>query len=221
MCSQKPKVIDLWWTASYNLRDLPFLFQSQTNLNLFCLSLKCHLIPPLFRFAGITTCDKSLVPYIICRVWYVMHVFCNGQLSQMIDIWLKSLIKRQQLQGCKLQNTYILYWFRLGGGGCLPSMVVYHYNCANTANINHVGFVAMIPPSFSNQHCMNLQNGEVIAAINVRHHRFSDGPAMNFPGHPKLRTTSKTVFILLLDIIVWMCNELYFCYFMDQSHGAA
>jgi hypothetical protein len=100
-------------------------------------------------------------------------------------------------------------------------MVVYHYNCANTANINHVGFVAKIPPSFSNQHCMNLQNGEVIAAINVRHHRFNDGPSMNFPRHLNLRPKSKTVFILLLDIIVWMCNELYFCYFMNQSHGAA
>lgn len=49
---------------------------------------------------------------------------------------------------------------------------------------------------FSNQHCMNLQNGEVITIINVRHHRFNHGLSMNFLTHTNLRNKSTIVFIM-------------------------
>lgn len=70
-------------------------------------------------------------------------------------------------------NIYFVFIWVGGGRSC--QCAFFRHNCANIHNINHVEFVVRTTPSFSNQHCMNLETRGVVAVVDDRYHDLDNG----------------------------------------------
>lgn len=79
---------------------------------------------------------------------------------------------------CNVQSQLVgkyIFCIHLGGGGRSCQCAFFRHNCANIHNINHVEFVVRTTPSFSNQHCMNLETRGVVAVVDDRYHDLDNG----------------------------------------------